>query len=730
MAAGLLAAACRAPAPAPAGPRADEGTRRMAARLAALAQALGPENLFANSRRAEAVRARIDREGSSEALRFQLAQELLNAGRTDEAVALLEPMVAAAPPGPGRTERRRWLAIAYLRGGEQRNCLQRHNPDSCLLPIRGGGEHAAPEGARKAEREYLAILAEEPGDLASRWLLNIAAMTLGHHPGGVPKRFLIPPSAFRTPAALPRFPDLAGGTPLSEPRRSGGAIVEDFDGRGLLDIMRSSSGLREQLTLLRNNGDGSFTDRTKDAGLSGITGGLNLIQADYDNDGHPDVLVLRGAWQMYGGHQPLSLLHNNGDGTFSDVTEKAGLLGEYQTQAAAWGDYDGDGRLDLFVGNESYRGHRHPAQLFHNNGDGTFTEVGARAGVNIEGMIKGAVWADFDNDGLPDLYVTRWGQGNALLHNNGDGTFTDLTAKAGVAEPRESFATLAFDYDNDGWLDILAFGYARDPVEDGTLSLSALGYSAVGEVAAEHLGRKPKAGLPRLYKNRGDGTFRDATKEAGLETAIFAMGANFADVDNDGFPDFYAATGVPDLRGLMPNRLFLNEDGRRFREATTAADVGHLQKGHGVAFGDLNNDGYPDLVEILGGAYEGDVFPASLFANPGGSRRWLGLRLEGTKANRSAIGARVTVAALTPRGPRKIRAVVGSGGSFGANSLQLTVGLGDASAVESVEVRWPVGRGETELFRGFEPGRFYRLTEGAAAPAALERRRFPWPAAR
>jgi hypothetical protein len=697
----------------------------MVQRLAHLADSIPPENFFANSIRAAALRRRIAAEGPRPDLRLQLAQQLLNAGRTEEAISELKPLVDAST-GTQKNEFRRWLAISYLRYGEQSNCILHHNADSCLLPIKGSGRHAAPESARRAKEIYLKILADEPADLDSRWLLNIAAMSLGDYPQSLPERWLIPPEAFASSATIGRFADVAGPAGVAVAGHAGGAVTEDFSGKGLLDIMKSSAGLRDQLRFFRNNGDGTFTDRTKEAGLEGITGGQNLIQADFDNDGHNDVLVLRGAWQYQGGHQPISLLHNNGDGTFCDVTEKAGLLGDYQTQAAAWGDYDGDGRLDLFIGNESYYKHDHPAQLFHNNGDGTFTDVTARSGIKVSGMIKGAVWADFDNDGLPDLFITRWGEGNVLLHNNGDSTFTDVTKAAGVSEPRESFACLAFDYDNDGWLDILALGFFHNSFAEGGMTEATFGHNALASVAGEYLGIAPTSGTPRLYHNQHDGTFRDVTREAGLNTAIFAMGVNYADVDNDGYPDFYAGTGVPDIRGLMPNRLFLNDGGKGFRDATTAADVGHLQKGHGIAFGDLNNDGYPDIYTVLGGQYEGDVFAASLFANPGGRNHWVGLLLTGVKANRSAIGARITVTALTPSGRKVVRAVVGSGGSYGANSLRQTIGLGQSASIESVEVLWPIGRGRRQVFTGLGLDRYYQLTEDQPKPAPLNLRSFSW----
>src|ERR1019366_1524192 len=188
-----------------------------------------------------------------------------------------------------------------------------------------------------------------------------------------------------------------------------------------------------------NNGDGTFTDRTAEAGLTGLVGGLNIVETDYDNDGRPDVLVLRGAWLGKEGHYPPSLLHNRGDGTFEDVTRRAGLLAFAPTQTAAWADFDGDGWLDVFVGAESTPGDKNPCHLYRNNHDGTFTDVAAQAGLADLGFVKGVVWGDFNNDGRPDLCVTRLGAGNLLFRNDGmrDGhpVFTDVTARAGVKEP-------------------------------------------------------------------------------------------------------------------------------------------------------------------------------------------------------------------------------------------------------------------------------------------------------
>jgi hypothetical protein len=203
------------------------------------------------------------------------------------------------------------------------------------------------------------------------------------------------------------------------------------------------------------------------------------------------------------------------------------------------------------------------------------------------------------------------------------------------------------------------------------------------------------------------------------------MGCNFGDLDNDGWLDFYVGTGAPDLKVLVPNRMFHNDGGRRFRDVTTSGGFGQLQKGHGIAFGDINNDGTQDVYSVVGGAVEGDTFHHQLFANPGHGNNWLKLKLEGVRTNRAAIGARIKVVVNTGDGQRAIHRTVGSGGSFGASPMRQEIGLGGAQAIEHVEVFWPV-TGETHRFTNLETNRFYHIREGDK-PRLVELRSFKWP---
>ncbi len=717
--------------PASGQPASDPATRRMVERLRELSHSAdATSNIMLNDRRAALNRTLLDAASEEERLelRFALGYELLLAGDTEAALAELEPVLDACRESGGcplpERELRELVAVSYLRLGEQENCILAHTADSCLLPIRATGVHRLQRGSRTAIEHYRELLAADPGNLAYRWLLNLAYMTLGEYPDGVPEEWRIPPSTFASDYQLSRFQDVAPALGVDVVALSGGVVADDFSGDGRPDLLVSSWGLEDQLRYFVLEGDG-FRERTAEAGLGGVVGGLNLVQADFDNDGWLDALVLRGAWlEFFGeGHHPNSLLRNRGDGTFADVTETAGLLSFMPTQTAAWADYDGDGWLDLFIGNESYGRQRFACELYHNRGDGTFVEVAAASGVDVVGLVKGVAWGDYDNDGRPDLYVSRFAQPNLLFRNEGPAAaetapagawrFREVAAEAGVTEPLKSFPVWFFDYDNDGWEDLLVASF-----------LGLLLDSSLPALAADYLGLPSEGERPRLYRNRGDGAFEDVTARAGLDKALLVMGANYGDLDNDGFLDFYFGTGEPNLATLIPNRMFRNDGGQRFQDVTSAGGFGHLQKGHGVAFVDFDADGDQDVYTVMGGAYSGDTYQNVLFLNPGHGNRWITLRLEGVAANRSAIGARVAVTVEEAGGERTVYATVGWGGSFGASSLQQEIGLGQATALRSIEIRWP-GSGTRQLFEGaaldgVSLDRAYSIREGDPAPAPLD----------
>lgn len=645
-------------------------------------------------------------------VREQLAQEMLNAGDSAGSVRELQEVrrrwqrAQRTMPREGMRQLGKALAISYMRLGEQQNCAMMHGQQKCLFPLRAGAVHQMTEGAEGAVHEFTALLQEDPADTESQWLLNVAYMQLGRYPTSVPARWLIPESRFDSEYKLPEFPQIAASAGIDITGHAGGAVVADFDGDGLLDIMVSSSGPLDQMHLFHNNGDGTFTDVTRKSGLMGETGGLNLVLTDYNNDGHPDVLVLRGGWWGTQGCYPMSLLRNNGNGTFDDVTEQAGLYVAAPTQTAAWADFDGDGWLDLFVGYESRPGDEHLSLLFHNNHDGTFTEMGAESGLTDLGFVKGVAWGDYNNDGRPDLYVSILNGKNHLFRNDGPKDphdlgkgwkFTDVTAAAGVDGQRSSFATWFFDYDNDGWPDLFVAGYSL---------------ASPGEIGAFEMGRKVSAEEPRLYRNMHDGTFKDVTSEVHLDRAILTMGASFGDLDNDGWLDIYLGTGDSNYDSLLPNRMFRNDDGRSFQDVTTAGDFGHLQKGHAIAFADLRHSGFEDVFEEMGGAEPGDSFQSALYRNPGNKNHWITLQLEGVRSNRAAFGARIEVTVKLSGGRvRHIYRTVGFGSSFGGNPLEQHIGLGSVARSADVIVTWPA-TGVVDRIHAVPVDHRYRLREG------------------
>ena len=701
----------------------DPGSERMARRLALLADRLPPSAAtFDNATRLTYLQSLQTPEDPGERMRarYELARESLRAGESEaaaERLATILDEVSARPEDfpeglSGRV--RKLLAIAHLRVGEQRNCLENHTAESCLFPIREGGVHRIEDGSRAALAVLADILREEPDDLMSLWLYNLAAMTLGEHPEGVPEEWRVPPEVLASDEAFDRFPEVAGAVGLDATGVAGGVVVEDFDGDGYLDVVVSSWGSRDPLRYFRHSGvtaegELAYEERSAEAGFDGLVGGLNLVQADYDNDGDVDLLVLRGAWMWRHGRVPNSLLRNDGDGRFVDVTEDVGLLSFHPTQTAAWADYDNDGWLDLFVGNESVPKDPYPSQLFRNLGRDAegrvrFEDVATEAKVKADAYVKGVAWGDYDNDGWPDLYLSRMWSRNQLFRNLGpdaDGRvrFQEVAAAAGVEEPIDSFAVCFFDYDNDGWLDLFVAEYATNFVD-----------ARATDVVASILGRPFKGAVSRLYRNLGDGRFVDMAPKAGLDRPMLTMGANFGDLDNDGWLDLYLGTGAPDYRALIPNRMFRNAAGQGFRDVTASGGFGHLQKGHGIAFGDLDNDGDQDIYAVMGGAFSGDTYRNALFANPGHDRPWVTLRLEGTTANRSALGARLRLTLETPEGPRQTYSTVSSGGSFGASSLRRELGLGGATAIRELEITWPGG--ERQVIVDVPMERFLHVRQG------------------
>lgn len=637
------------------------------------------------------------------------ASLLLQVGQEEQSVKIYENLMKVLP-STAINQLMPDIGIAYMRLGERSNCMLNHSGSSCIFPIEAGGIHALKTGSTKAIEIYKGILTRHPDDLQSKWLLNIAYMTLGSYPKSVPKEFLIPNLNADTAYKVKPFTDMAADLGLDINGQAGGVIIDDFDNDGYFDIITSEWGAGDPMHYFHNNKDGTFKDLTEHSGLKGITGGLNIQQTDYNNDGNTDIFVLRGAWHVQGyGNQPSSLLRNNGNGTFTDVTVPSGLLFFHPTQTAVWSDFNNDGWLDVFIGAENTGdldiGGIHNCMLYINNHNGTFTDVAQNAHCNFVQYVKGVTAADYNNDGWQDIFISTLDGKKHLLKNKGRGgtnvDFEDVTEQSGIGENTYStFTTWFYDYNNDGWPDIIAANYIFG---------KPLGHFA----AAEALGKSvPTAGNLFLYKNNHDGTFTNVTKEARLDKVVFSMGANFGDIDDDGYLDMYLGTGNPDFKSLVPNKMFKNIGGKFFADVTASSRTGNLQKGHGVALADFKNTGTQDIFAKMGGAFIGDSYTSALYVNPGqNDNKWISLKLEGIKANKAAIGSRIKVTFTENNIKRSVYKDVNSGGSFGSSPLRQELGIGQAKFIDEIEITW-AGSGTVQKFKNITPNQFLHITEG------------------
>ena len=638
---------------------------------------------------------------------------LLKAGNNDKAIEIFNYLFKSTPMlaelGDNTKKIYELLAVTYLRKGEIDNCVLNHNEESCLFPIKGKAIHTDQNGSRGAIEIYKKILAKYPDDYQSRWLMNIAYMTIDEYPAGVPEQYLITPKQIEDDIEFPEFRNMAmdSGTDINE--LSGSSILEDFDNDGDLDLVASAWDLKGQLRYFENI-EGKLIESTKDAGLQGLFGGLNIKQTDYNNDGHIDIFVIRGAWRdgLDKDIYPNSLLKNNGDGSFSDVTVESGLYSVAPSQSAAWIDIDNDGWLDVYIANESIPTKSYPQyanQLYINNGDGTFMEVAQRLNIDLKGFFKAVSAADYDNDGDQDLYISNLASGNILIHNmlkeTGQLGFENRTGMANVSEPQQSFPCWFFDYNNDGFEDLYVSAYA-DFLDSGQSAA----------VAKSYLGVESDVDGPRLYHNNGDGTFTNKSQKMGLDIPLHTMGCNYGDLNNDGYLDFYLGTGAPDYRSIVPNRLFINQNAQSFVDVTTSANVGNIQKGHGISISDIDNDGDQDIYAVMGGAYSGDFFQNALFVNPGNKNSWVQIKLKGTKTNKAAIGSKIKITITEGGRQRTIYKTVSSGASFGANSFTQQLGLGVAAQIDKLEVQWANGSTEYLDYGGQPIKKKIVITEG------------------
>jgi hypothetical protein len=504
---------------------------------------------------------------------------------------------------------------------------------------------------------------------------------------------------------------------------TGGVALFDYNNDGLLDIFFTNGALIPSLEksdpsysnrLFRNNGDGTFTDVTEKAGLAGIGYSMGVAAGDYDNDGFVDLYVT--------GVNRNQLFHNNGDGTFTDVTDKAGVggmvpkLGKAWSVAAGWFDYNNDGRLDLLVVNylnynmktaipcvqQGLPAYCSPVDflgtpniLYRNNGDGTFTDVSDESHISkYVGKGMGLAFADYDNDGFTDIFVSNDTFENYLLHNNGDGTFTNVALAAGVAYNAYGNAIAGMgadfrDIDNDGRPEIFETAMYRE-------------------------------GFP-LYRNLGDGQFLDVSSAAGLSSVTSrstAWGVGIFDFDNDGNKDLFTANSdildnamqLAHRPFALPNQVFRNKGGLTFDDVSSKVGASFaVSAAHrGAAFGDLNNDGKIDVVvTVLNGPPE-IWMNRSGSQNAGSQNHWIILKLVGVKSNRDGLGTKVKL--TTSLGAQYNHATTAV--SYNSSSdKRVHFGLGSAAVVETIELTWPSGI--KQVLKNVKADQILTITESA-----------------
>ncbi|HXM15300.1 MAG TPA: CRTAC1 family protein, partial [Candidatus Eremiobacteraceae bacterium] len=491
-----------------------------------------------------------------------------------------------------------------------------------------------------------------------------------------------------------------------------GVCVSDYDKDGWQDIYfvngrdRYNRGIAAKNALYHNNGNGTFTDVTDAAGVPGTNYGLGCVWGDYDNDGFPDLFVTQfGANVLY---------HNNGDGSFTDVTAKAGVAGleagEFHS-GAVFLDYDRDGKLDLYVGSYVALGPKaqrycdiggiksscapavypgSPNALYHNNGNGTFTNVTVAAKIlqpNGKNLSVGAY--DWDNDGWPDLFVANDGQPAYLYENLHNGKFRETAELAGMAynthgQMMASMCISLGDFNNDGWLDLYISDFQKN---------------------SDH-----------VWRNSGKGYFDEVSDEAGITLAtkdVLSFGGGFFDYDNDGWLDIFIGNGhvYPEIEQVTAdtlykqhNSLFHNEKNGKFSEVSAQGGLNSLppRAARGVAFADFDNDGYIDVLV----ANNGDP-PTLLHNNALHKNHFVNFKLVGTKSNRDALGARIRV---TANDINQIREIAGGGSYLSQSDLRANFGLGNATTISTVEITWPSGAHQT--FQNVAADHFYQVTEG------------------
>jgi len=653
--------------------------------------------------------------GSRTASEFEKGLLDFHEGRFQEAIAEIKDDIARK----GETEEKLfWLAMGYMRAAEAQNCLTQMqsasaamaphvmsdphpdavSPFACSLPLTRF--HEQKQWSESAAKVLERLLDQyDPPNSLYRWLLNFCYMTIDRFPEGVPARYRI-----NTPfidafygkgrdAARAAHPDLlledqAKELGVNTFDAGKGVAVEDFNGDGWLDIV--TGGTFSGTRYYENDHGVRFIDKSAESGLEKITQAYMITAADYDNDGRMDLLISRP-------FQRLALMHNDGNGKFTDATLSSGLLAREPTDdeavytcVTAWADVNNDGKLDLFVAQFAQRLPfvggllaRKPmtSKLFINLGGGRFADRTAEYGLSDivnDSIFIGATFGDYDRDGWPDLFLSSVSRNTSVLLKNIGGRKFEPTSLIDSSEP--GFTTAFIDIDHDG----------RPDLFQGSQSVAA------GSVANAIFGKNSHRFTNKIFLQKKDGTFQNRSDLFSGNMPVSTMGTSFGDINNDGCYDFYLGSGSPESWFIMPHLLYLGESSGttctgRMENISMLYGVGNVQKGHGIVFFDFNNDGLQDIYSSLGGMWPGDAWNNQLFVNKSTTKNaWIKIRLRGRKTNRFGVGAAIQVTAANAKGEHIVRTYdMDSRTGFGSAPYLAHIGLMDATDVQSVQVRWP-----------------------------------------
>jgi ASPIC and UnbV/FG-GAP-like repeat len=588
---------------------------------------------------------------------YEEAQHPLLAGHFDEALRVLIPEVKTRPGVVPYA-----IAAIYLR-------MERY-------------EEGIPYARQACQ--------DSPDDIRYRWMLR----TLTLHSGQAEKtiqesfRLKVPPAA---PATF-QFSDVTTNSGAGRLALGRGAAWGDFDNDGSDDILVGAE--RAPFRLLRNRKDGTFEDVAQNLGLVDPEGlGCYASQfVDYDNDGFQDIFLTSNGW---GGGGRLFLFHNDRGKRFTDVTRAAGLAEPVNAFGSSWADYDNDGLVDLAVA----AGIVDPAagdriRLYHNEGNGKFREIGEQAGLLQKARWISVCWGDYDGDGRQDLLATSYDAGPFLFRNLGHGSFEDVSGRCGIRSSQHAYTCEFLDFDNDGKLDIFVSTY---PEGDYKTMID----SKISRSVADHSQHQ------LLFRNNGDGTFRNITEAAAITGWFGAMSSQNGDLDNDGFEEILLGTGNPALDWCEPKVILHNNGKNQFTDVAESSKLVHFGMLHGMALSDYDDSGNLSLFGSFGGFYWGSRETSRLYRNSGSGNNSLEIRLVGTRSNRDAIGAKITALA----GQGTIHKWVNGGTGFGSgNSRCVHLGVAREKKVKHLQIDWPSG--VRQSFQFIDAGQRIEITEG------------------